>query len=233
MTFPVVATSNSSNQAATGTSVTVDLPASISSGDLLIMIFGCRPVTVTTPTGWTRIGTGSGAVDTELEIYWREADGGEGATETVTISTAVGSAHRTYRITGAEDPDTQPPEAAFSFNDVNNNSPDPPSLTPTGGAEDFLWIATYIQRDNDSATGFPTSYTGTGSESDTTNFVTTGWAQRDLNASSENPSNFTTTDAEEWSSATIAIHPAGGAPATNPKGPFTHPLFGPFKGPIS
>ncbi|MBL4651284.1 MAG: hypothetical protein JKY53_00255 [Flavobacteriales bacterium] len=25
----------------------------------------------------------------------------------------------------------------------------------------------------------------------------------------------------------------GGAPATNPKGPFTHPLFGPFRGPIS
>ena len=38
---------------------------------------------------------------------------------------------------------------------------------------------------------------------------------------------------QNWGAFGVEVKEAGGAPSTNPKGPFSHPLFGPFRGPIS
>ena len=134
-----------------------------------------------------------------------------------------------------EDPDTQAPEAStgavFNF----DNNPDPDSLTPTGGAKDYLWIA-LTSRDAPSAstvTVWPTNYDTAQVDNVHSNNggASVSSSERDLNASSEDPSAYTTSTNEDHVAVTIAVHPAAAAGA-NPKGPLGMPLHGPFGGPI-
>ncbi len=41
----------------------IALPASIAAGDMMVMFVGCKPYTATinTPSGWTKLSSGSGA----------------------------------------------------------------------------------------------------------------------------------------------------------------------------
>jgi hypothetical protein len=83
--FPAVQTTNTSGESANVTSHTVNLPANISAGDLLIVFFSCDgDSTVTWPTadGWASIFHQTNSVT--LDIGYKIADGTEGATITVT-----------------------------------------------------------------------------------------------------------------------------------------------------
>jgi len=224
--FPQIETqTESSEDSASTTSHTVSLPSGIQSGDLLLILFTTGDATtqdVTWPMGWTEIvevdNTGGG--DQVAAVAYREADGGEGATITVTTDTDGRSAHQALRISGAEDPDTQAPEEA---NDSGNNaSADCPDLTPTGGAQDYTWFAFGANSIGGAYTGFPTSYDDSqsqlaardqvGNANDTCGVVST----RELNAASENPASYTHDQAatSEWVGITVAVHPgaAAGAP---------------------
>ena len=221
MTFPKTETTNTSVETGgSTTSHTVNLPASIVSGDLLIIVFGYANTTANTDTTWpagytelfeARQTTGG---NNGCAVAYRDADGGEGATMTVTTNGGTRSAHTTYRISGAEDSGTQSPEATTT-NDTNS-SPDTPSLTPTGGAADFLWLSVASSSHNDTYTSFPTNYTNgiqisTGNP--TSGHCITGSAERALNAASEDPGAFVHNQGSaEWAGGTIAIHPgaAGG-----------------------
>lgn len=107
MAFPVVESRSTSQSAIESTSHTVDLPSGITTGDLLIVVFGMdnNDGSVTWPSGWTEI-TGA-AVDADnrsrgFAIY-RVVVGDEGFTgtgDTVTVTTSISdeSAHASLMI---------------------------------------------------------------------------------------------------------------------------------------
>lgn len=231
MAFPSVAGRQTSSVVTNNTSHIVSLPASIASGNLLIVVFsyGITANTISFPAGWTAITNGAaeetGGSSHGIATAYRQADGSEGASITVTSSVATRSAHVVLRITGHENPATQAPEAAAT-NGANGNA-DPPNLAPTGGAKDYLWIACGANSHLDIYTAAPTNYTDlTQTEADTGtagNSAQVGTGERQLNAASENPGAFTGANAvAEWAAVTIAIHPAAASGTAVPV--FVHHL---------
>lgn len=224
MASPAVAATNISSIDAVNTSHTVNLPASISAGDLLIVVFGyvVRANTITWPGTFTPITNAKIEDGTRgcLDIAYRWADGTEGATITVTTSITTKSAHTSYRITGAENPSTQAPESQTGASGSGANA-DPPACTPTGGSKDYLFIAAAFNSNEFTFSVFPTNYTNgiqdnTGAAGAATINGTVGSAQRQLTAASDNPGTFTYgTATSTWAAQTVVIHPpAGGSTGT-------------------
>jgi hypothetical protein len=208
--YPAVANTATSVNNSNGTSHTVSLPSGVQSGELLIVIFGFRGgtgQTITWPSGYTSFFRSDRLTNVGVEAAWRKADGGEGSTITVQTSANARTSHNSYRITGAADPTTRPPESAAS--NGNNTNPDPPSLTPTGGAKDYLWIAVEINSDGTTTiTGWPGSYTGGIQANGTGTNTTTGSTVRQLYAASEDPGAFTISSSIAWAAGTLVVHPA-------------------------
>jgi hypothetical protein len=223
MASPVIATQNGGRNDALATSITVNLPASIAAGDTLLALIGHKNAASTTsfPAGWTIFNEGVNAAGSLASFTWawRKADGTEGATISVTIASSR-SAHITLRVTGATDPTVTPPEAGTAVATNNTNAPDPPTVTPTGGSKDYLFLACFASSAGRITTTQPTSYNSTrteGSNSGTTTNVGIGVADRALTASSENPGTFLTTGGttEEVVAGTVAVHPTAAAAAAS------------------
>ena len=207
MAFPQVAAVNGGHQDTDVTNHTVNLPADISSGDLLLVFFACDsfsvPDTITFPEGWTELFQTPYLDEARLTFgaWYRIADGEEGATISVTTSSVEQSAHTSYRITGYSGTPEVGTHAAGS-----STTPDPPSLTPTWGAKDTLWFACEANDDDDHTTAYPTDYTdGRYDMGTTSSGVNVGTARRELNAVSEDPGTFTIYLAEQWIANTVAI----------------------------
>lgn len=231
MAFPTVAARNSGETSTVATSHTINLPTSISANQLLILKvdYAVTGNSVDlTGSGFTAITNGAaenvaGSTHGIFTAY-RWTDGTEGSTVSVATSVATRVGHQTLRITGAENPSTQAPEAAAST--VANNPPDPPNLTPTGGAKDYLWIAcggqTYSDT-NHQVNAAPSNYTdltAISNASQGAGFCTGATAERQLNASSENPGVFGTVGTAttgESAMVTIAVHPSSGGGTTYEK----------------
>lgn len=204
MAFPTVVNTNTTNGQSPGTSHSINLPASLVSGNLLVVVVMGTGSITPTPTGWTQFG-GVHAVLTKT------SDGTEGATLTVDMGSSARIAAVSYQIQNWN-------AVQVSYNVTND---DPPSFTPTFGSGDTLWIATMGAKRSDwEATAAPTNYTnlltiGNISSSSTARCEVAS-ARRELAAASENPGTFTisgTTDSPE--STTIAIQAVGGAAATS------------------
>lgn len=213
MAFPVVVTEATSSTDSNSTSQVVNYPASLVNGNLLVCIIAIDgAITVTWPAGWTEF-LDQNRSGVSISCGWRIVDGSEGASFTITSSGSEQSVARVWQVSG-HDPG-QAPEA-LSANSAS--TPNPPSLTPTGGAKDYLWIAAAaLQNGNDNtATGFPTNYTNTGQSAGgaATGQAPLAWCRRELNAASEDPAAFTTTISANCMAVTVAIHPAS-APAVN------------------
>jgi hypothetical protein len=212
--FPAVQDTNTSVETIDVTSHTVNLPPNISAGDLLIVFFSCDGIeTVTWPTadGWASIFHQTNA--NTLDIGYKIADGTEGATITVDTGSSEQSAHISYRITGHDY--AQAPEVSTGATG-NSTSPNPDSLTPTGGAKDYLWIAVEGNDDGQSAaSAYPSNYTnGQTNNSGASGGANVAVARRELNASSEDPGAFTT-PLEKWVACSVAVHPRSAATAVS------------------
>ncbi len=209
MTFPVVRSKITSQDS--GTSHVISLPSGIVDGDLLLAFYhSTADSTSVWPAGWIFVASRQqGGSGMQTEIRYRDADGTEGSTITVTSPAPEGATgHAVYRI-DTHDP-ANPPEATLA--DGSTVSPNPPSLTPTGGVLDYLWIAAMTINGLGSITARPGSYTdaldrtyGGGEMSS---------MQRELNAASENPSTYTVaTSSQPWVASTVAVFPAPPPPA--------------------
>lgn len=186
----------------TTTTHPVTNPSGIASGNVLVMCISTRvDATITLPTGWVirfQIADGSGG--TRSAVAYKIADGTEGATTTVTLSVSGELSACTYRITG-HDP-ANPPQAA-SFTTTYAANKNPPSLAPSWGAGDTLWIAGISTRGSTAPSVRPTGYGNSVNSS-----VGAGhevWTdRRELNTATEDPSIYTSTNT--WYVAfTIAI----------------------------
>jgi hypothetical protein len=222
MAFANVAGRQPSSEDSNKTSHTVLLPGSIAAGDLLIAVFtySVTANTITWPGGWTAIPNGAkeetGGSSQGIATAYRQADGSEGGSITVGTSGTCRSASVVLRITDHENPATQAPEAA-STNGLNGPA-NPPSLTITGGPKDILWIACGGNSHSSIYTTAPANYSNLqqdqGDGGGTAGaYSNVGTAERQLNASTEDPGAFAGSDAvSEWCGVTIAIHPSSGAP---------------------
>lgn len=225
MASPVVAGTAVTGDTVGGTSRTINLPASIAAGDLLLVfvavasqISGSETATI---TGWTTI-TGlyikdAGNVQSLLGLY-RWADGTEGTTATLATSGSTKVSVLAYRITGAVNPATQVPQAGTGVTGSGAaNAADPPSVSVTGGSKDVLAIAVMGQQgETFTGGGAPTNYTNlittdTGLAGPTTVNCWIQGAQRQVTTATENPGVFNHTSTDVWVVNTVIIHPAGSA----------------------
>ena len=107
MAVPVVAGSATTTDLATSSTFTVNLPASISSGDVLYVLIGYEGsvAVVNTPSGWTaeeEILNDSTKMVGRLYLFSRRADGGEGATQDFTMTGTRYKAAIAMRVTGVD-----------------------------------------------------------------------------------------------------------------------------------
>jgi len=213
MSFPVVESTATSVTSSSITTHTITTPSGVVSGDLLIAFIGIEDLT--TPGGGQFSGVSDGFTEIKdacqggpnacAGVFFKVSDGTEGANITVTSVDAERAAHCMYRISGfdsAIDPEISAGATATSA------APNPDSLTPAGGAKDFLWMVfTAFERDDETITGFPTNYGSNQINNAQASGATIGVATRNLNAASEDPGAFTLSGSEPWQAFTLAVHP--------------------------
>lgn len=216
MAFPQVA--STAFDADTGDTTTHDatIPSGTASGDLLIMLAGLywptdEPSVTGMPSGWTQLASDAETGKAKAEVWYKISDGTE--TDFTYGSDGVSTACKTRMLRITDWHGTTPPEEAGT-NGPFDAQPDPPSLTPSWGAEDTLWIV-FASVDSGRFTAWPTNYSDNQHEDDFgSTFAGVASATRELNAASEDPGEFTTDNNGGWGAQTIAVRPAGAAADT-------------------
>lgn len=212
MTFPnPQSTTGGSNTSST--SQVVNMPAGVVAGDLLLVVFGFSGTTTVSLAGWSFLSADNNTV--QLSVGYRVSDGTEGASQTFTLGTASLTVYNIYRISGWG----LIPEKGVAATGTSR-FPNSPSLAPSWGAKDTLWISAFAQDFNEAISVSPTNYTNTLSQ---TGGVTLciGSAQRQLNASSDDPSAWTVSSVKDWVAQTLAIAPAAESAFLPPLGSIT------------
>ena len=205
MSFPQVAAVNGGSNTVESLNHTVNLPAGIVAGNLLLVFFVSDQVpTITFPGGWTQLFQVANSTYVKFGAWYRIADGGEGGTITVTTSDAQMTAHTSYRITGY----SGLPEVGVSATGASV-SPNSPNLAPSWGALDTLWFA--IEGNDDGTTlvsGWPAGYGNQRNDKALNSAgAAVGSCRRELNAASQDPGVFTIDASERWIANTVAVKP--------------------------
>lgn len=207
--------------AATSHAINVGSPVA---GTLLIVFvrYAAAPGAITF-TGYTELvaGDSSDATDDTTSIYYRWADGAEGATDTLGTANSVKLGAISWEVTGAEHPlNIAPAVSAVAVGTTAANSANPNSAVPGSAPADTLYIAMAGGDGEVGAyTAFPTNYanlttanSGTGGNPNTNVFM--GGATRALTASSSEDAGAFTHAAHTtgWTAYTVAVR----APALTP-----------------
>lgn len=232
MDFPTYQSATNTEYDAFTDPHTPSLPATINSGDLLLLLTVVDDASVSLvsgPSGWTLLTsdtTAQGADDFQYYIWGKVATGSEGSTVTVDWSTAIEGAHRVIRIT-----DWHGTLSNVSGNDwtglyfttsegrPNPHAPDPPSATAPWGAADNLVIAGYFGGDdNVGLTSGPTGYSNAGAaqaEHSASNEFIVATATKTTTSATEDPGTFTPTqtDVDTVLAFTIMVRPVAGPTA--------------------
>ncbi|MCD6056585.1 MAG: hypothetical protein K0Q89_115 [Thermomicrobiales bacterium] len=216
MAFPVVQAVTESVVATAATSHPVTLPASIASSDLVLILMdiGSTAATLNALTDWSEVLDENVANGLKILLY---TGAGVPSNPTFTSSAATRSVSLAYRISGADKSIT--PQIGTTATGTSL-TPDPPSVTPTGGiTKDYLFIAFFGQAleeaDDDTwANTPPTNYTPSPPRQKTAGTAGTNLggliasAERQLaTGSAENPGTFAVDVSAAWRAQTIIVHP--------------------------
>lgn len=167
------------------------------------------------PAGWNVLfDDTSDASDDRTSLAWRKVDGTEGATITITQTNSK-FASQAIVIKGSADPDSLPPQFATLVTGTSA-APDPGSLSPSGGAKNYLWITlgAWEGEQTSPPVSPPTNYVAPpfGANSGTAGNIPTNCrvasAFRWLNAASEDPEAWSISSSDDWTATVVAIHPA-------------------------
>ena len=210
MAFPTVAAIGSPRNTG-GTSTTshpVPYPTGITAGQLLLCIAGIDGVTGTPAiSGFTVLINTTGSSE-RLWVAYKIATGSESGNATLTTASEQVTAE-IWRITNWHG--TTPPEATATTGATSANG-NPPSLTPSWGSEDTLWVATVaVNGGPDPLTAYPTGFTDNQNNFSTggSGAAGHGRATRNEAIATKDPGTFTHTS-QTWVAGTIAIRPAAG-----------------------
>lgn len=205
--FPeIVGTPVATTQNALTATRNITLPTGIVAGELVVIpiTVGGTSITFTPPTGFTEVAGALSSGTINGTAFYKFCDGSESGTITCTTSaTVLLSAATAMRISGA-DSGTAPTATATTG---TSTTPDPPNHTPAWGSAKNLWIAAFGKNASASFTSYPTNYSLAKVGGAVSN-IRTNSAARQLEASSEDPGNFTISASIEWHAMTIAVKPA-------------------------
>lgn len=200
--FPgIVSANNGTDNAGNTQAATVQLPANIVSGNLLL-IFGrfFAAVTGLASANWTVLY--SAGANQIVACLYKIADGTEGATASLTWTTAT--ANHWYAVQVGNWLGSGAPEAGTTASG-SSTAPAPPSLTPSWGAGSTLWFAhASTTTAGGPFTAFPANYTN--SQYSVTQLAI---ASRKLAASPEQPGVLAITNSAAWSANTVAVRGRG------------------------
>lgn len=196
------------------TTVVVNVPAGVNSGDLLIAaITTDRNEVIGTPPGWIEIAQiTDGANHVTTAVFKRISDGAEPANYTFSWSTNERAYGYIMRFTGTTG------ETIVSTNSGFGNSPVSPSVTTTSVDNMILRIGGYDDDDVviDPATIIAGHTNITQDENNSGNGTASSSAayvdQAGIGASGT--ANFSLTNNEEWVTVTVAIEPGAAPPPT-------------------
>lgn len=198
--------------AATSHSINVGSPTE---GTMLIVYvrYNTDPGTVTF-TGYNSIASDSSDASNDFtQVFWRWADGAEGATDTLSTANSVKLGAICWEVTGARG--EAPAISTVAVGTTTADTANPDSVAPTDAPQDTLYIA-MSGGDGESGayTGAPANYgnlttcnSGTGGLPATNVFC--GGASRQIDASSsDNPGAFTHgAHTTGWTAYTVAMRP--------------------------
>lgn len=213
MAFPSqLAAPTATTFATSVTSMAVSMPASVTAGNRLIAAVSVRNSGTwnTIPGGWVRRAQQLGGLSaSQLTIFEKLAVGNEGGTTSIFVtSTGTTAVWQVMQISGAH------PSAAIEVNTTSGDSVsvDPPSLTPSWGSADTLWIevaghaaasAAAFTAASSGYSGFQNNGTSSGGGA-----VSLASAYRQNAAASEDPGAITASGSNRyWATATIAVRP--------------------------
>lgn len=205
MAFPQIVTYNTGT-ILSDTAHEVSLPGSIVQGNLLIVFFSCNgdkiDISISHLSGlnWHEINYGDSSENC-ASAYYKVAQGGD-VLHLITSEETI-SSYISYQISGAS---SSEPLSEY-YADVCSNA-DPPSLTPTKGAQDYLWLVYAGIENTVVASAAPYLFSGLLTIASESNGSSSSSAYREYNtASAYNPARFTSTSAY-WVTFTVCIRPA-------------------------
>ena len=210
MTFPVV--EGVASTGANASALNVPYPSGIAAGDLLVGMMGVNGSGGHTwPAEWTVLAYGTSGSNS-LSVACTLATGSESGTFFVDYDGSARLDALCYRISGA----SGSVEAA-ACDSGSDNAPTTPSLTPSWGSADNLWLVP-LSKDGgtDSVPSAPSGFGNLqshGAGSSPGEMVLC--AQQDNTVGTYDPANWTLPSSREWVATTVAIEPAvGGAGET-------------------
>lgn len=216
MAFPSVRSSVITSGTSASATPVINLPATVSAGDLLLVQFRSADAgAVGWPGGagvWNElVDTTDGSTPDQVAIAWKKADGTEDGT-TITLSSANAKfAATAWAIQDAADPTITPPAINTVVSALAD--PDSGSITPSGGSQEYLFGSLYSMAGEQGLTTYPTNYTlgqlfaTSGTAGIAATNVTAGGAWRQLIASSEDPGAWDLTSVSDGCAYTVAIYP--------------------------
>ena len=211
MAAPVDADRVTTDGSSSSTTQSLNLPGSISAGDILFAIIRCPTDTLFTwPGDWEVISDSNknDASDDTTGVAWKIADGSEGATISIGLGTAGRLAGLCYLITGG---DTKENPASVTGSASQPNSP---TFTLVGGeTRDVLWLSLFGIDFTKTLTSGPASYANATIIANTggagAGNCTVGGASRQVTADlTEDPGAWTLTSTGIWTAYTFAIYAA-------------------------
>jgi len=224
--FPTISDADTKSGTVTSnsTSWTITYPTNVAAGDLLLLFFAIDGVQFATlPVGWVGVAGDGGGSAITLEVDAKVAVGTETGTFTATISGSEQGAWRCFRIPAASwfgGTISGPNSNGFSvaIGPGTSSTPDPPNLDPANWAtEDTLWIVACALDTSRTISAYPLVSRNTADVSGGSTGATLGMCTTTSTVGSLDPGTFTASASDDWGAATVAVRPAGGAPAATPK----------------
>lgn len=219
MAAPVDSARQNTNITTAGTSHAINVGSPVAGTLLIVFVrFAGAPGTVTF-TGYTQLASDtSDASDDQTMIFYRDANGTEGATDTLTTGNSIKLAAICWEITDAETGSRSAPVVStVAVGTTTADTANPNSAAPTGGSQDTLYLALMgLDGEGNAPSAAPTNYSnlvtatsGTGGAVATNCSV--GGGSRQISASSsDDPGAFTHAAANAgWTAYTLAIHGPG------------------------
>jgi hypothetical protein len=149
--------------------------------------------------GWSAEDAAAGGSNLVRGALFKKVADNASTTLVLTTSTSQQSSWLVYRTDGSDFDAT-----AASGGSVNAN---PPNHTPAGGAQNYLWlVAACTDSGSNTPSAAPTNYDEMRKSLGGASGASVTVAERELNASSENPGTFTN-GIISWVTFTIAIAP--------------------------
>jgi hypothetical protein len=214
--FPTY-TRTTGNSSADAISHTITLPATITAGQVILVVASIdgNPSTIS----FTNTGTGSWSslysttgTNIARAAQWKVADGTEdGLTITLNLGVTQQAAWQIYLISATEGNVEVVAGGAASSTNVTFNA-----LSPSWGAADTLWIEVIHHANGPTVSSYSTNYAD-GAQTLATGADITGiaTATRTANTATETPGNATLSSAQSYTAYLIGVRPVAGATLTD------------------